>query len=130
MTEPDDSPTFAPVVKDGPSKPVTFRGRTIETVEPTEEQFLALLRLSRLPVSTDISPHRMLATLNRVPDLVRALCASETDAEWFEDALVTSSLKVIDLPEFCAEVMTTWWAAEGNRATKRAVKKPGARITR
>lgn len=130
MTEPDERDALAPTVKDGPTRPVTFKGREIETVEPTDEQFLAIVRLSKLPSSGDgLSAHRMLATLNRVPELVRALCASEEDAEWFEDGLVNSTLKIVDLPEFCADTMIAWWA-DKNRTTKRAAKKAGARIVR
>lgn len=134
MTEPDETVDMAPQVKPGPTKPVTFKGRKIETIEPSEEQFVALLRLANLPRSTDgISAHRMMATLNRVPNLCRALCASEVDAEWFEDGLVDGALKIIDLPDFCAEVMVVWWsgAEPPNRAAKRATKKaPGARLAK
>ena len=91
---------MAPRIKAGETKDVIFKGRTIATVEPTEEQFVAIVRLSKLPHSGDgLSGHRMLATLNRVPELVRALCASEEDGEWFEDGLVDGTLKIPDLPE-------------------------------
>jgi hypothetical protein len=136
MTEPDED-TLAPTTKPGATKPVVFKGRTIETIEPTEEQFLAMVRLTRLPRSTEegMTGHRMLATLNRVPDLVRALCANEVDAEWFEDSLVNGKVKILELPEFCGDVIVEWWGSKGdeNRATKRAVKraKPaGARLAR
>jgi len=124
---------MAPRVKAGPTKPVSFKGRNIETVEPTEEQFLAMVRLTKLPPSDGMSGHRMIATMNRVPELVKALCASEVDAEWIEDGLIDSTVHVADLPEFCSQVMLAWWADDTeptNRATKRAAKKAGARLTR
>lgn len=123
---------MAPPVKAGPTKPITFKGREILTVEPTDEQFLAMVRLSKLPRSTEagMSGHRMIATLNRVPDLVRALCASDVDAEWFEDSLIDGTVKIADLPDFVADVMLAWWADTGNRAAKRTAKKATARLTR
>lgn len=136
MTEPDSKLTTAATVKAGPTKDVVFKGRKIPTVEPTDEQFLAMVRLSKLPSSaTGVSGHRMLATLNRVPELVRALCASEDDEEWFEDGLVKGTVKILDLPEFCAQVMLVWWTPEDggdNRAAKRAAKRAPAkaRLTR
>jgi len=125
-----EASALAPTVKAGPAKDVTFKGRVIPTVEPSEEQFLAMVRLSKLPRdAAGVSGHRMVATLNRVPDLVRALCASEVDEEWFEDGLVNGEVKIEDLPEFCANVMTAWWAPEDggdNRATKRAAARKRA----
>ncbi len=117
-----------------PTKPIVFKGRTIEVLEPSDEQFIALVRLSRLPTSADgISQTRMLATLNRVPDLARALCAHEDDREWLEDGLVDSSIKVLDFPEFCFQVITEWWGEQGptNRASRRRpAKKAPARLVK
>lgn len=126
MTQADAAPAKK---YDRPVKDVTWLERTMPTYEPSEEQFTAILRLSRLPNSDEVSLKRILGTLNRVPELCRLLLADEDDQEWLEDSIAFSRVKLDQLPDFLVGVITAWWG-ETNQATRRkATKRTTARLT-
>lgn len=113
-----------------PVKEVTWLERTMPVYEPSEEQFTAILRLSRLPNSDEVSLKRMLGTLNRVPELCRMLLADEDDQEWLEDSIAFSRIKLDQLPDLLVSVITVWWGEQNRSTRRRAAKKTSARLAR
>ncbi len=128
MTTPD---TEQPEIPDN-VKVITFKGHEFWVLEPDESQIFAISRLTQLRTSAEgMSLPRMLAAVNRVPNLAEALCARDEDKDWLEDAYLSKQVAIHDIPEFCAEVMTAWWSGQ-NRETRRAAAKKtaGARRAR
>jgi hypothetical protein len=102
-------------------KEITWKGRTLHATLPTPEQITVIYRMSRLRPSAEVSAARQLATLNRAPALLAAVI---TEEEWdeIEDAMISGDVKIEELPDAFAEVITAWFG-EGNRSTRRAAAK-------
>lgn len=115
---------------DAPVRDVVWLERTIPCYEPSDEQFTAVLRLAKLPSSADgVSVKRMLATLNRVPELCRMLMADEDDQEWMEDGIAFKRIKLDQLPEFLFGVIEAWWGEQSRATRRRTPKRTTARLT-
>jgi hypothetical protein len=106
-------------------KEITWKGRTLHATLPTPEQITVIYRMSRLRPSAEVSTARQLATLNRAPALLAAVI---TEDEWdeIEDAMISGDVKIEELPDAFAEVITAWFG-EANRSTRRTAKKTTAR---
>lgn len=111
------------------TRPVTFQGREIATLQPSAEHVAVMVRMSKFEQNTGSDTRKQAAMINRVPVLGAALCADPDDWDTIEDGMAARTVTWEEVVDFIVGVCSVWGA--DNRAAKRATaKKTTARRAR
>jgi len=135
MVSPMTEQTEAPEVDVStmvPEREIEFRGRKIWVRMPKPEQILVWRRTLAQLQGADVdgwSGEKVLAALERARKIIDSVILHSTDKDWLDDLMLDGEL---DLKETASIVLLTVeaFAAEANRADRRAAAKPAKKATR
>lgn len=116
-----------------PEQEIEFAGRKLWVKMPSPEQLLVWRRTMKQLQNADTSGwngEQAMSALERARKIIDSVLANRMDADWLDDEMLAGNISLMDAAKMIQMTVETFVdaaEAEGNRETRRAVKKAPAK---
>ena len=127
MTEPSEAPDQAP------EQQIHFAGRDLWVRMPSPEQLLVWKRTLKQLQGANVTGwngEQVMTALERTRKIIDSLLVNSVDVEWLDDEMLAGNLALMDTAGIINQTVEAFTLAaetEGDRSTRRAVKKTAAK---